>query len=284
MTVLARLVLQASRDLSAALGLDSREARIEAQALLGHALGQPRSWLLAHDTDELSPDREQRCRELLERRLGGEPVAYILGEREFFGLGFRVTPAVLIPRPDTELLVELALERIPQDAAVRVLDLGTGSGAVAVTLAKLRPRAQVVGVDASAPALAVAAENGRRHGAANLILQQGDWFSGLEGERFQLIVSNPPYIAADDAHLGQGDLRFEPASALASGPDGLDDIRRIAAAAPEHLEAGGWLLFEHGWDQAPRCRKLLAASGFTEVGSAADLAGTERVSYGRRPA
>ncbi|MGD9787327.1 MAG: peptide chain release factor N(5)-glutamine methyltransferase [Sulfuricellaceae bacterium] len=283
MTTIATLILQGTQELSAALTLDSRAARIEAQALLGHALDQPRSWLLAHDTDELSPDQEQHCRELLERRLGGEPVAYILGEREFYGLDFRVTPAVLIPRPETELLVELALARIPQNDAVRVLDLGTGSGAVAVTVAKLRPCAQVVGVDASASALEVAAENGRRLGAANVVLKQGDWFSGLEGESFRLIVSNPPYIAADDPHLRQGDLRFEPSSALASGPDGLDDIRRIVAAAPEHLEAGGWLLFEHGWDQTPRCREMLAASGFTEVGSATDLAGIERVSFGRKP-
>jgi len=281
MRTIAQLTLQGTQDISAALMLDSREARIEAQALLCHAFNRPRSWLLAHDTDELSPEQEQRCRELLGRRLSGEPVAYILGEREFYGLDFRVTPAVLIPRPETELLVELALGNLPENEPCKVLDLGTGSGAVAVTLAKLRPFAQVMGVDASVPALEMAAENGRRHGVANLVLRQGDWFSGLEGRRFHLIVSNPPYIAEEDVHLGQGDLRFEPHSALASGPDGLDDIRRIVAAAPGHLEAGGWLLFEHGWDQAPRCRELLSDSGFVEVGSATDLAGIERVSFGR---
>jgi len=280
---LRHLTTQATQALSEALALDSREARIEAQSLLGHAFTQPRFWLIAHDTDAISPEQEQRFSQLLTRRLQGEPVAYILGRREFYGLEFQVSPAVLIPRPDTELLVELALEHIPDSAPCRVLDLGTGSGAVAVTLAHLRPMAEVVAVDASKAALEVAAENARCYGAKNMTLKEGDWYSGLAGESFDVIVSNPPYIAQGDSHLQQGDLRFEPASALASGPDGLDDIRRIVADAPAHLKPGGWLLFEHGWDQAARCRELLAGAGFAQVGSAADLAGIERVSFGLNP-
>lgn len=280
---LRHLTTQASQALSMAQALDPREARIEAQALLGYALSQPRAWLIAHDTDPLTEEQEQRFNQLLTRRLQGEPVAYILGHREFYGLEFQVTPAVLIPRPETELLVELALKHIPENTPCRALDLGTGSGAVAVTLAHLRPKAEVMGVDASKAALEVAAANANRLGANNLTLNEGDWFAGLEGERFDVIVSNPPYIAQDDAHLQQGDLRFEPASALASGPDGLDDIRRIVADAPAHLKPGGWLLFEHGWDQAARCRELLKEAGFAQVGSAADLAGIERVTFGINP-
>lgn len=280
---LRHLSTQATQALSEALALPPREARIEAQVLLSHALNQPRAWLIAHDADPLTLEREQRFNQLLARRLQGEPVAYILGNREFYGLEFKVTPAVLIPRPETELLVELALERIPENAFCRVLDLGTGSGAVAVTLAHLRPRAEVVAVDASKAALEVAAENAKRHGVNNLTLKKGDWFAGLDGETFDVIVSNPPYIAQADAHLQQGDLRFEPASALASGHDGLDDIRRIVAAAPAHLKPGGWLLFEHGWDQAARCRGLLKEAGFAQAGSAADLAGIERASFGLIP-
>lgn len=277
------LLAQATADLAAALALEPREARIEAQALLGHALSQPRSWLIAHDADLLSVEQQQRFQHLLSRRLQGEPVAYILGNREFYGLDFRVTPAVLIPRPETELLVELALEHMPENTPCRVLDLGTGSGAVAVTLAHSRPQAEVVAVDTSRAALDVAAENARRHGAGNLTFREGDWFVGLEGEKFDVVVSNPPYIAQGDAHLQQGDLRFEPASALASGVDGLDDIRRIVADAPAHLKSGGWLLFEHGWDQAARCRELLVEAGFAQVGSTTDLAGIERVSFGAIP-
>ncbi|MBU1691283.1 MAG: peptide chain release factor N(5)-glutamine methyltransferase [Gammaproteobacteria bacterium] len=271
---------QGTDALGAALNLDPRESRLEAQILLCHALQQPRSWLAAHDRDPLLPEQAAAFAALLQRRLQGEPIAYILCEREFYSLAFKVTPAVLIPRPETELLVELALERLPADDSVRVLDLGTGSGAVAVTLALHRSLAEVIAVDQSATALEVARENSQRLGADNLSLIQSDWYSALNGEKFNLIVSNPPYIAAADPHLTQGDVRFEPVSALASGEDGLDDIRTIIQGAAAHLKPNGWLLFEHGYDQATACRKLLAQAGFKQVASSADLAGIERVSYG----
>jgi len=275
------LLRQAETVLSAALGLDPRESRLEAQILLCHVMQHPRSYLAAHDRDPILPEQAAAFAALLQRRLQGEPIAYILGEREFYSLNFKVTPAVLIPRPETELLVDLALERLPADRPCRVLDLGTGSGAVAVTLALHHPQAEVVAVDQSPAALEVARENAQRLGAGNLHLIQSDWYSALDGEKFDLIVSNPPYIAAADPHLAQGDLRFEPAAALASGADGLDDIRIIVRGAAAHLRPGGWLLFEHGYDQAAACRELLAQAGFDQVGSGADLAGIARVSYGQ---
>ena len=264
-----------------ALGLNTAEARLDAQVLLGQALGQSRAWLIAHGGDPLDPAQTAAFADLFERRWSGEPIAYILGEREFYSLNFKVTPAVLIPRPETELLVELALERIPADGPCRVLDMGTGSGAVAVTLALHRPHADVVAVDQSVTALEVARENAQRLGADKLRLIQSDWYDALGGETFDLIVSNPPYIAAADPHLAQGDLRFEPATALASGTDGLDDIRAIVRGATAHLQPGGWLLFEHGYDQAAACRDLLVQAGFEQVASVADLAGIERISCGQ---
>lgn len=263
------------------LGLPDTEARLETQILLCHALGASRAWLLAHAADRPSPAQIERYHALLERRLAGEPVAYILGSREFYGLEFAVTPAVLIPRPETELLVELALARIPPDAPSRVLDLGTGSGAVAISIALNRRTAQLTAVDRSPEALEVARENARRLETGNVRFVASDWYAALGEERFELIVSNPPYIAAADSHLGQGDLRFEPPSALASGADGLDAIRIIAAGAAAYLTPGGWLLFEHGYDQAERCRELLAADGFREIATADDLAGIPRVTFGR---
>ncbi|HXU92122.1 MAG TPA: peptide chain release factor N(5)-glutamine methyltransferase [Gallionella sp.] len=273
------LLTQDRAALESALSLDSITARIEVQMLLQHVLGVSRSYLLAHPEQVLDEAKASAYRALLQRRLAGEPLAYILGEREFFGLDFRVTPATLIPRPDTELLVELALQRIPQGG--RVLDLGTGSGAIALSIAHSRPDAEVTAADFSNDALEVARDNALRLKIGNARFVQSDWFSALAGERFDLIVSNPPYIADADAHLSQGDLRFEPRTALASGPDGLDDIRRIVADAKAHLTAGGWLMFEHGYDQAERVRDLLAAAGFAEVFSACDLAGIERVSGGQ---
>jgi release factor glutamine methyltransferase len=247
--------------------------------LLQQVLGVNRAYLLAHPERVLDETQQAAYRALLQRRLAGEPLAYILGEREFFGLTFKVTPATLIPRPDTELLVELALQRIPQHG--RVLDLGTGSGAIALSIAHSRPDAQVTAVDASAGALEVAQDNALRLNVNNARLLHSNWFSALSNERYDLIVSNPPYIEDADAHLEQGDLRFEPRSALASGADGLDDIRRIVADAKHHLDAGGWLMFEHGYDQAARVRELLAAARYAEVFSARDLSGIERVSGGR---
>ncbi len=272
----------AARQLAEALDLPPREARLEAQILFAHALGVNRAWLIGHDRDSLTPDQESTVEALLMRRLAGEPVAYLLGEREFYGRPFQVTPDVLIPRPDTELLVELALQRLPQDAALNVLDVGVGSGAVAISLALERPRCRVTGVDLSAGALRVAEANAEALHAAVEFLAS-DVYVALGARRFHLIASNPPYIATADPHLERGDLRFEPPQALASGCDGLDLIRRLVSEAPTHLEAGGWLLLEHGWDQAAAVRALLCQRGFGAVFSATDLAGHERVTGGVFP-
>jgi release factor glutamine methyltransferase len=282
-----------SKQLEAALNLDSKSARIEVQCLLQAVLQVNRAWLLTHPEQPLNADQHARYMALLERRLGGEPIAYLLASREFYGLTFKVSPATLIPRPETELLVELALQRIPQippspqpspasgrGSKFRVLDLGTGSGAIALSIAHARPNAEVVAVDASAAALEVAQFNTQRLALGNVRLLRSDWFSALHGERFDMIVSNPPYIAADDAHLAQGDVRFEPSSALVSGTDGLDDIRRICAQAKAHLNVDGWLLFEHGYDQAMQVRAMLQQAGFKDIFSARDLSGIERVSGG----
>ncbi len=263
-----------------ALELEQGEARSEVQILLQNALNVNRAYLLAHPEQVLTEQESSCYLSSFKRRLQGEPLAYILGEREFFGLNFKVSSATLIPRPDTELLVELALAHLPAGSG-RVLDLGTGSGAIALSIAHARPELQVTAVDASEAALSVARENGDRLRVANVRFRHGDWFSGLEDERFDLIVSNPPYIAKDDRHLAQGDLRFEPSSALASGDDGLDDIRCIIAGAGAHLQPGGWLMLEHGYDQAERVRALLVEAGLGEVRSERDLAGIERVSLAR---
>jgi release factor glutamine methyltransferase len=266
--------------ISETLELDASTARIEVQSLLQHVLQVPRAYLLAHP--EQIPDTKQQTAyaALLLRRLQGEPVAYLLGEREFFGLNFKVTPATLIPRPDTELLVELALQRMPQGKACRVLDMGTGSGAIALSVAHSRPDTVVVAVDASEAALQVARENALRLGVANIGFLRSNWFSALGGQRFDLIVSNPPYVAAGDEHLTQGDVRFEPLSALASGADGLDDIRSIASQAATYLEQGAWLLFEHGYEQAAQVRDIFRQNGYVEIFSAMDIAGLDRVSGG----
>ena len=259
---------------------DPVEARREAQILLGHALGVSRAWLSAHGDEPADPAVAAVFRELVQRRRAGEPVAYLVGMREFFGLDFRITPDVLIPRADTETLVETALEKLKQHARHDVLDLGTGSGCVAITIAHERSAARVTAGDVSAAALNVARENAVAIGA-DVEFVQGTWFEGLAGRRFDLIVANPPYVATDDPHLQQGDLRFEPATALASGKDGLNDIRIIVAGAPAYLRAGGWLLFEHGYDQADVCRDLLLDAGFGEIISRADIAGLPRVAGGR---
>lgn len=269
--------------LAAALALDPGSARLEAQCLLQHVLGKPRAWLLAHSETALSPEQQAEYEALLRRRVQGEPIAYILGEREFYGLNFKVTPATLIPRPETELLVDLALQRLPPGRAARVLDLGTGSGAIALSIAHARPDAEVWGCDLSAEALRVAGENAQRLRLDNVRLVQSDWFGALAAMRFDLIVSNPPYIAEGDPHLSQGDLRFEPPRALASGQDGLRDIRHLASEGRHFLAPAGWLLFEHGYDQAARVRDLLQKTGYRNVFSALDLAEIERVSGGQAP-
>lgn len=268
--------------LIAALGLDARVAGLEAQILLSQVLGQTRAHVLAHPEATLSDTQQAQFDALLVRREGGEPIAYLTGEREFYGLVFLVSPAVLIPRPETELLVELALARIPQGAPLRVLDLGTGSGAAAVTLAKLRPQARVTAVDKSTEALAMARANAARLGAVNVEFMHSDWFAALNPAwRFDLIVANPPYVAENDAHLGQGDVRFEPRMALASGLDGLDAIRHIAQTSPKFLCDSGHLLLEHGYNQADLCKNLLDTLGYSEVASYADLNGLARVTSGK---
>jgi len=262
------------------------EARHEAELLLLHVLQRPRSWLFAHATDPLPAAEQAAFEALLGRRLAGEPVAYLTGSRGFWTLDLEVDPATLIPRPETELLVELALERLPPDRALRLADLGTGSGAIALALASERPQAQVLATDASSAALAVAARNAARHELGNVRFAEGghDWYAPLHGERFDLIASNPPYIASDDPHLQQGDLRFEPATALASGVDGLDDIRRIIVGGGDYLQPGGWLLIEHGWDQGDAIGALFEQAGYIDVQTVQDLEKRDRVTLGRRPA
>lgn len=260
----------------AGLPLDPLENRI----LLCHATGLTRVQLITQGDRPLSSDEAARLADLVARRLRGEPIAYIVGRREFFGLDFQVGPAVLIPRPDTELIVELALARLPQDAP-GLLDMGTGSGAIAVAVAHTRPDAAVTALDVSPDALAVAQANAAANGARVRFLHSS-WFDALDaGEIFDVIASNPPYIAAGDDHLAQGDLRFEPVGALTDHADGLSALRTIVNGGPRHLVPGGWLLLEHGYDQAADVRTLLADAGFTEVQSWQDLAGIERVSGGR---
>lgn len=280
---LADALARGTRTLSRALQFDHGAARFESALLLAWTLGVSRSQLMTHPERRLTGDERQRFEALIERRAGGEPVAYITGRREFFDLELKVTPAVLIPRPETELLVEKALERLPPPGRGGVLDLGTGSGAVALAIARHRPNAEVTAVDAWDDALAVARDNATRLAIGNVRFVLSDWFSALQGERFDLVVANPPYVAQGDPHLDAGDLRCEPRRALMAGPDGLDAMRRIVAAAPEHLAPGGWLLLEHGYDQAGACRQLLERADFGEVFSAADLSAIERVSGGRRP-
>jgi release factor glutamine methyltransferase len=262
------------RQLQASLPLDPLENRI----LLCHALGLARIQLITQSERALLDDEAARLGALVQRRLDGEPIAYIVGEREFFGLPFKVGPGVLIPRPDTELIVELALARLP--AQGRLLDMGTGSGAIAVACAHTRKDASVTALDLSEDALAIARTNAAANQAAVRFLRS-DWFAAVGGEQFELIASNPPYIALGDEHLSQGDLRFEPAGALTDHADGLSALRTIVSGAPAHLAPGGWLLLEHGYDQAQAVRELLGARGFAEVQSWRDLAGIERVSGGR---
>jgi release factor glutamine methyltransferase len=269
------------QELQASLPLDPLENRI----LLCHATGLSRVQLITRADQALSEAEAERLSELVRRRLAGEPIAYIVGQREFFGLDFAVSEAVLIPRPDTELIVELAIERLPPRG--RLLDMGTGSGAIAVSVAHSRRDAAVTALDLSEAALDVARGNAANHQAAVRFLRS-DWFGALEdkgscGETFELIASNPPYIAAGDVHLSEGDLRFEPAGALTDHADGLSALRIIIEGAVNHLAPGGWLLLEHGYDQAAAVRALLDAGGYLEVQSWRDLGGIERVSGGRIP-
>ena len=266
---------------AAASRLPGPDARYEAEHLLLHVLRRERAWLFAHGDDPLPAPQAAAFQALLQRRAAGEPLAYLVGRRGFWTLDLQVSSATLIPRPETERLVELALARLPDDRPLRIADLGTGSGAIALALASERPLAQVVATDVSEDALQVARANAAANGISNVAFRGGSWLAPLAGERFDLIASNPPYIAEGDPHLGQGDLRFEPPTALSSGPDGLEAIREIVAAAPAHLRPGGWLLLEHGWDQGEAIRALLVAAGFVEVATETDLEQRDRVTLGR---
>jgi release factor glutamine methyltransferase len=266
---------QALQDASARIGAT------DARVLLAHVTGRNAAYLIAHPETGMRQQQEIAYRSLVERREAGEPVAYLTGEREFYGRPFKVSPAVLIPRPETELLVDLALERIGTAAAARILDVGTGSGCVAIAIASERSHCKIVALDQSYEALAVARRNAFELRVGNVAFLQSNWFEALRDEHFDVIVSNPPYVAAGDPHLGAGDLRFEPKAALESGPDGLDAIRHLAARSAKHLAPGGWLLVEHGHDQGPLVRGLFETAGFAEVFSETDLADIQRVTGGR---
>lgn len=267
--------------LSAALLLGRGQVSIqEVRILLRYAVGCDATLLIAHPDQTLTKAQSQKFQDWLARRVAGEPIAYLVGEREFYGHTFRVSPAVLIPRHETELLVERALQNMEQLQKPQVLDLGTGSGAIAVSIKLARPDAQVWALDQSVAALEVAQANAQ-YLSADVRFLQSNWFAALgSDQRFDIIVSNPPYIAPNDVHLEQGDLRFEPRSALEASDKGLADIRVITQNAPNHLLPGGYLLFEHGYDQAESARALMAQTGFAEVQSLRDLAGIERVTLG----
>ncbi len=276
----------ALRDAHASLAenVNSGEAKLEAQLLLQNLLKVNRAWLISHQNDALQPNIHEAYRALINRRVNGEPIAYIIGVREFYGLSLKVTPATLIPRPDTETLVDAALAKIPLQKNLNICDLGTGTGAIALAIAKHRPQASILALDASQAALDIAIENAQNLKIPNVDFILSDWFSALNQkdstQKFDIIVSNPPYIETSDEHLRQGDLRFEPKSALESGQDGLDDIRNIISQAPQYLNAPGWLLFEHGYNQAEKVAALLQQAGFSKVSHAQDLAGINRVTSG----
>lgn len=313
-------IQQSEAQLITYLKINGDEAKFETQLLLQHALTVNRAWLIAHATDTIEDGLFKKFDAFLKRRLNGEPIAYILGYREFFGLQLKVSADTLIPRPDTETLVEAALAKIPQmvrqahyerdlqpnherklqtpleldllatarpelvegcgNERFKILDLGTGSGAIALAIANHRQNAQVTAVDASQAALAIAIENARHLNIKNVHFEISNWFSALRNQLFDVIVSNPPYIEANDAHLSQGDLRFEPHAALASGADGFDDIRIITSHSPNYLKPNGWLMLEHGYNQAEYVAELLAKNGFTQISHVKDLAGISRVTIG----
>lgn len=275
MTIIASLLRNAQLP-------DSPTERLDAELLLAAALGKSRSFLHTWPERIVSSEAADTFAGYLARRRAGEPVAYILGQQGFWKIDLEVAPHTLIPRPETELLVEAALELLPATPA-KVLDLGTGTGAIALALASERPAWQVTAVDRIEDAVALAERNRQRLNLANAKVLASHWYDSLAGERYDLILSNPPYIAALDPHLSAGDVRFEPSSALVAGSDGLDDLRVIVAKAPQHLLPGGWLLLEHGYDQAEAVRGLLTQHGFVEVSSRDDLAGHARITLGRLP-
>jgi release factor glutamine methyltransferase len=263
-----------------ALGINWTAARLEIRILLESVLKVDRAWLIAHEDQSIQPGPMHRYEALLSRRLRSEPMAYILGQREFYGRLFKVGPEVLIPRPETEILVDLAKARLPEGKTSDVLDLGTGSGCIAITLALECPASNVVGVDASQSSLILARENAATLGAS-VEWQKGNWYSTLYGKRFDLIVSNPPYIAERDIHLELGDVRFEPRSALSSGPLGLNDLKVIIEESQVHLNPGRWLVLEHGYDQGPVVMELMKKRDFQQVEIHKDYAGNDRVTIGK---
>ena len=254
----------------------------EARILLQTTLGVNHAYLIANSDQNLISSQIQNFQSLVQRRTNGEPIAYIIGEQEFYSMKLKVKPTVLIPRPETELLVDLALERISLDLPCKVLDLGTGSGAIAIAIAKHRPLAEVTAVDYSDDAIAVAQKNAEYLSVKNVHIIASNWFKELPNQEFNYIVSNPPYVATNDPHLNQGDLCHEPQLALVAGSDGLDCIRLIITSAISHLAVGGWLLLEHGHDQAEKSQQLFRKRGFSEIFSCPDLAGVMRVIGGRR--
>jgi len=254
---------------------------LDAQVLLAHSLGQDRTYLIAHAKDTLDTETSRRFEQLVAQRINGIPVAYLTGEQEFWSLPFRVTADTLIPRPETELLVELALEKIPNKQKFLIADIGTGSGAIAIAIANERKGSSVIASDRSAKAIAVARQNANRLGIDNVEFVQGETFDPLADKKFNLVVSNPPYVPESDPHLAQGDVRFEPRSALAAGPEGLDVIRQIVEQAKNHLVPQGWLMIEHGYDQESAVEELFERAGFEEIECYRDLAGQPRVTIGQ---
>lgn len=276
MTIIASLLRSAELP-------DSPTARLDAELLLAAALGKPRSFLHTWPERIVSSEAALMFADYLQRRRAGEPVAYILGHQGFWKLDLEVAPHTLIPRPETEMLVEAALELVPVFVPAEVLDLGTGTGAIALALANDRPGWKATAVDRVPEAVELAERNRQRLHLDNAEVLSSHWFSALEGRRFDLIISNPPYIADADPHLAAGDVRFEPSSALVAGSDGMDDLRTIISQAPNHLKEGGWLLLEHGYDQGAAVRDLLTQQGFERVQTRRDLGEHERISFGQLP-
>lgn len=256
-------------------------SRIDARFLLQSVLNVEAAFLIAHADLLLGAEQIRRFQQLLARRIEGEPVAYLTGEKGFYDLVFEVTPDVLVPRPETELLVEIALSKIPLGQQCNILDLGTGSGAIAVTIAKHRPDAQVTAVDISSAALVVARKNAEKYAIKNIAFVEADWFSGFSSEKFAVIVANPPYITLGDPHLEEDGLRFEPFIALTAQENGLECICKIIIQAPDYLENAGWLMLEHGYDQASVCQELLDRTDFLSIFTQSDLAGIDRVTGGQ---
>lgn len=274
--IISELLAEASRLLTAS----SDSPRLDAEILLCHLLDKDRAYLIAWPEKELEPDLAETYQQYLQRRLKGEPIAYITGHKEFWSLNLNVSPDTLIPRPETEHLVEYIIEHFPADKPIRLVDLGTGSGAIALAIASERPRWSILATDQSPEALQIARQNTMQLKLDSVEFRPGRWFQPLENELFDIIVSNPPYIAERDEHLSLGDVRFEPVSALASGPDGLDDIRQIADQARQHLKPGGLLIIEHGYDQKQKIFDIFTSMGYLKISQLDDIARKPRITLG----